>query len=111
LSPGNRGYLDMQYHEGFPLGLHWAGYVEVRDCYDWDPQAYLDGVPPEAVRGVEAAVWTETIVTEEDLFTMLLPRLAAVAEVGWTAQEHRDWEAFVPRLQEQAAMGAAQELA
>lgn len=111
LSPGNRVYLDMKYYEDFPLGLHWAGCVEVRDSYDWDPQAYLDGVPAEAVRGVEAALWTETILTEDDLFTMLLPRLAAVAEVGWTAQEQRDWEVFVPRLRAHAPLWDAKGLA
>ncbi len=111
LSPGNRVYLDMQYHEDFPLGLHWAGYVEVRDSYDWDPHAYLEGVPAESVRGVEAAVWTETLVTEDDLFTMLLPRLAAVAEVGWTAQTQREWEGFIPRLRAHAPLWDAQGLA
>ena len=111
LSPGNRVYLDMQYHEGFPLGQHWAGYVEVRDSYDWDPATYLDGVPPARIAGVEAAVWTEWIVTEEDLFTMLLPRLAAVAEVGWSAQDQRDWDGFVPRLRAQAPLWDANGLA
>ena len=111
LSPGNRVYLDMQYHEGFPLGQHWAGYVEVRDSYDWDPATYLDGVPPARIAGVEAAVWTEWIVTEEDLFTMLLPRLVAVAEVGWSAQDQRDWDGFVPRLRAQAPLWDANGLA
>lgn len=103
LSPGNQVYLDMQYHEGFPLGQHWAGYVDVRDSYDWDPAAHLD-IPAESVYGVEAAVWTEWIVTDEDLFTMLLPRLVAVAEVGWSEQGQRDWDQFVARLRAQAPL-------
>lgn len=111
LSPGNRVYLDMQYYEGFPLGQHWAGYVEVRDSYDWDPAALVDGLPPRAVEGVEAAVWTEWIITEEDLFTMLLPRLAAVAEVGWSAQEDRAWDGFAGRLRAHAPLWDAKGLA
>ena len=110
-SPGNRVYLDMQYHEGFPLGQHWAGYVEVRDSYDWDPAGYVEGLPPSAVHGVEAAVWTEWIPAEDDLFTMLLPRLAAVAEVGWSAQEDRSWDGFVPRLRAQTPLWDAKGLA
>ncbi|WP_154795433.1 family 20 glycosylhydrolase [Occultella kanbiaonis] len=98
LSPAKHVYLDMKYHDDYPLGLDWAGTVGVRDSYDWDPEQYLPGVDPAAIVGVEAALWTETIVTEADLFTMLLPRLAAVAEVAWSAQSDRDWETFAPRL-------------
>ncbi|WP_168211671.1 family 20 glycosylhydrolase [Ruania zhangjianzhongii] len=111
LSPGNRVYLDMQYYEGFPLGQHWAGYVEVRDSYDWDPAAHVDDLPSAAIEGVEAAIWTEWIITEDDLFTMLLPRLAAVAEVGWSAQEDRDWDGFAGRLRAHAPLWDAQGLA
>ena len=32
---------------------------------------------------MQAEVWTETIRTEDQLFSMLLPRLAAVGERGW----------------------------
>ncbi|CAM5593610.1 hypothetical protein SVIOM74S_09291 [Streptomyces violarus] len=52
LSPADRGYLEMKYTQDTPLGLSWAGYVEVRRSYDWDPGAYLAGVPAGAVRGV-----------------------------------------------------------
>ncbi|SEE94844.1 hexosaminidase [Ruania alba] len=107
LSPGKRVYLDMQYHEGYRLGQHWAGYVETRDSYDWDPLEYAPALPAEAVVGVEAAIWTETIVTEDDLFTMLLPRLAAAAEVAWSAQEDRDFDDFAARVREQAGIWRA----
>lgn len=98
MSPGSRVYLDMKYEPGFPLGLEWAGYVELRDAYDWEPASLIDGLPPEAVVGVEAAVWTETLRTLDDLTTMLLPRLAAVAEVAWSAPERRDYDSFTQRL-------------
>ena len=37
MSPADRVYLDMKYDADTPLGLDWAGHVEVRDSYDWDP--------------------------------------------------------------------------
>ncbi|TDE94028.1 beta-N-acetylhexosaminidase [Occultella glacieicola] len=107
LSPAKHVYLDMKYHDDYPLGLAWAGTVGVRDSYDWDPEQYLPGVDPSAIVGVEAALWTETLATEEDLFTMLLPRLAAVAEVAWSAQVVRDWETFAPRLAAHEPLWAA----
>ena len=98
MSPASKVYLDMKYDERTRLGLEWAGHVEVRDAYDWEPTTLVPGLPAESVAGVEAAVWTETIRTLDDLTTMLLPRLAAVAEVAWTAPGLRDWEDFRERL-------------
>lgn len=98
LSPAPHAYLDMQYEPDHPLGLHWAGYVDVRDAYDWDPATLVPGLPADRVLGVEAAIWTETIRTPDELFSMLLPRLAATAEVAWSQPDVRDWEAFVEDL-------------
>ncbi len=103
LSPGDRVYLDMKYVEGFPLGLQWAAFVELRDAYDWEPEEVVDGLPAAAIEGVEAAVWTETLATTEDLFTMLLPRLSAVAEVAWTAPDRKDWDDYRRRVAHEAA--------
>ena len=111
LSPGDRTYLDMKYHPGYPLGLEWAGHVELRDSYDWEPTTLLPGLPADALVGVEAAVWTETLRTLDDLTTMLLPRLAAVAEVAWSAPDHRDWEGFRTRLARHGALWDAAGLA
>jgi len=98
MSPGSKAYLDMKYDEHTELGLEWAGHIELRDAYEWEPTTLIDGVPADAVIGVEAAVWTETIRDLDGLTTMLLPRLAAVAEVAWTAPERRDWEDFRTRV-------------
>ena len=102
MSPGDHAYLDMKYTPEHELGLNWAGYVELRDSYEWDPTAVIDGLPANAVEGVEAAVWTETLTTRDELFSMLLPRLGAVAEVAWTASGRKDWEAFRARTAAQA---------
>ncbi|WP_407316480.1 family 20 glycosylhydrolase [Isoptericola halotolerans] len=97
MSPGNHAYLDMKYTPEHPLGLEWAGHVELRDSYAWEPSAVIDGLPPAAVEGVSAAVWTETLTTRDELFSMLLPRLGAVAEVAWSAPEHKDFDGFAAR--------------
>jgi len=98
MSPGSKTYLDMKYDATTELGLEWAGHIELRDAYDWEPTAIIEGLPPESVIGVEAAVWTETLKDLHDLTAMLLPRLAAVAEVAWSAPEHRDWDGFRTRV-------------
>jgi hexosaminidase len=106
-SPGSRAYLDMKYAPGHPLGLEWAGHVEVRDAYDWDPAESVPGVPASSVVGVSGAVWTETLTTRDQLFSMLLPRLPALAEVAWSPADARDWDAFAARLAGQAPVWRA----
>ncbi|MFD3568117.1 beta-N-acetylhexosaminidase [Streptomyces sp. NPDC058667] len=102
LSPADRTYLDMKYTKDTPLGLAWAGHVEVRESYDWNPATYLPGAPESAVRGVEAPLWTETLSTTADLDVMAFPRLPGVAELGWSPAETHDWNTYKTRLAEQA---------
>lgn len=103
MSPADRAYLDMKYTPEHPLGQHWAAFVELHDSYDWDPAALIDGLPESAIEGVSAAVWTETLQSRDDLFSMLLPRLAAVAETAWSQPEAKDWESFRARVAVEAA--------
>ncbi|GAA0673274.1 beta-N-acetylhexosaminidase [Kitasatospora atroaurantiaca] len=111
MSPADHAYLDQKYDESTRLGLHWAGYLSVEKAYSWDPDTYLAGLPGAAVTGVEAPVWTETLATPQDLQSMLLPRLPALAEVAWSPQAARSWEDFRPRLAAQAPRWDAQQLA
>ncbi|MFI5853473.1 beta-N-acetylhexosaminidase [Streptomyces parvulus] len=102
LSPADRTYLDMKYTKDTPLGLSWAGYVEVQRSYDWDPAAYLPGAPASAVRGIEAPLWTETLSDPEQLEYMAFPRLPGVAELGWSPASTHDWDTYKVRLAAQA---------
>jgi hexosaminidase len=98
LSPAPKVYLDMKYTPSTELGLHWAGYVEVRDSYDWDPAAYMKGVTERDIVGVEAPMWSETLRNITAVEYLAMPRLPAIAEVGWTPQASRNWESFRARL-------------
>ena len=98
MSPANKIYLDMQYTPSTELGLHWAAYTEVRDAYDWDPALYMKGVTDANIVGVEATFWSETLRNVTALEYLALPRLPAVAELGWTPQAGRSWESFRSRL-------------
>lgn len=98
LSPSDRIYLDIKYDEDTVLGLTWAGLNGVRDAYDWDPGAFMEGVPEAAVLGVEAPLWSETLATIGDVEFMAFPRLAGVAEAGWSPQAARSWDGYRARL-------------
>jgi hexosaminidase len=107
MAPADHAYLDQMYDPSQTLGLHWAGYVEVQDAYDWDPATVAPGVPASSVTGVEAPLWTETLSTMADLEYMAFPRLPAIAEIGWSPQSTHDWTAFSVRLGAQAPLWKA----
>jgi hexosaminidase len=97
-SPGPKTYLDMKYTPSTELGLRWAGFIELRTAYDWDPASYVRGVAESSVLGVEAPLWTETVPNISAAQFLLVPRLPALAEVGWSEPAQRSWEGFRTRI-------------
>ncbi|GII93048.1 beta-N-acetylhexosaminidase [Sinosporangium siamense] len=98
MSPADKTYIAMKYDPSTRLGFTWAGYIEVRDAYDWDPAATIDGVTDKNIVGVESALWTETLSTMDELELFTFPRLPALAEVAWSPQASRDFAGFAVRL-------------
>ena len=87
LSPVTRVYYDYPY-AATPL----------KKTYAFSPM--VRGVRKERshdILGVEAAIWTEWIDTEDKLFFNMLPRLAATAETGWT-RRRGEYKTFLTRL-------------
>ena len=52
--------------------------------------------------GVQANFWTEWVEEASIVQYLMLPRLAAVAEAGWTPQEKRKYDNFLKRLQSES---------
>ena len=97
-SPSTKVYLDMQYDSTSRIGLHWAAYIEVDSSYQWDPETLVPGIGRESIIGVEAPLWTETVLTMDDIEYLAFPRLAGVAEIAWTPASARSWEEYKVRL-------------
>ena len=102
VSVGSRMYLDMKYTAGTELGLRWAGLIEVRDAYDWDPATYMKGATEQDLLGLEGPLWSETIRNIAAAQFLAVPRLPSIAEVAWSPQAVRSWDSFRRRLGAQA---------
>lgn len=98
LAPADHAYLDMKHDPTDPLGLDWAGCVSVADAYRWDPATLVPGVPASAVAGVLAPVWTETLADLDAVERMAFPRLAGVAQLGWSPRRTHDLEPYLVQL-------------
>lgn len=113
MSPADVAYLDMKYVDdpqgplGGRLGLDWAkGPTTIDEAYLWEPTAIVPRVGEAELLGVEAPIWTETLGSLAEVEFMAFPRLAAIAEIGWSpaaeAGAARDTEEFFVRV---AALG------
>src|SRR5699024_8880986 len=69
----------------------------IDNFYNWDPTA-MAGVDEAAVLGVEGPMWSEHLRTLHDLEFLVLPRMLAHAEVGWTPQQDRRFADFTDRV-------------
>lgn len=97
LSPANKTYLDMKYDASSPLGLDWAGLIGVKDSYDWEPGNYLNELEESYILGIEAPLWTETVLTMKDIEYMAFPRIIGLAELAWSPKG-QSWEEYRQRL-------------
>jgi hexosaminidase len=60
-----------------------------------------EGLSPEnhiRILGLQAQLWTEYMQTPSQVEYMAFPRLAALAEVGWSSLKVRDYDSFLTRL-------------
>jgi hexosaminidase len=108
MAPADHAYIDQSYPtDNSGLGLGWAcGGCDLDVNYDWDPGAF-PGVPDSSVIGVEGALFGETIPTLKDAQYLMLPRLMALAELGWSPKAARTGVTS-PAFEDFAARVAAQ---
>jgi hexosaminidase len=73
--------------------------ITLRDVYAFEPLAADLGATQRAhVLGLQGNVWTEHVRTEARVAAMAFPRLAALAEVGWSEPSGRNWPDFERRM-------------
>ena len=103
MTPGNYMYLDFYQADPRKQPFAIGGYTPIRKVYSYNPlpKDSLSAEEAKHILGVQANTWTEYITTPEHLEYMMFPRALAVAEIGWTPQEKRDWQDFKPRVNAQ----------
>ncbi|MBF9014587.1 MULTISPECIES: beta-N-acetylhexosaminidase [unclassified Oceanispirochaeta] len=75
-------------------------YVTLKKIYAYDPIAEGDDLPgADHVLGVECPLWTEWVHNKDRRDFQAFPRSIAMAEVGWTNPEDKDYKSFVRRLE------------
>ena len=98
MTPGKFCYLDS--YQDAPQFQPEAsgGYLPLANVYSYDPvsPAFTEE-EAKLIYGVQGNLWAEYITTFSHAQYMLLPRMAALAEVAWTPQADREYSNFLNR--------------
>lgn len=99
MTPNNYMYLDYYQAnpEDEPLNIH--GYLPLEVVFSYEPLS--SKIPKENQKyivGVQGNIWMEFIHSQAKLDYMAFPRLAAIAELGWSIDVKKDFTDFRKRL-------------
>lgn len=95
-------YFDFVQDSTQRYGRRWNGaYIPANKLYQFNPDSIVTTKKQQQqIIGVEAALWTEFIVSRYKLEYMLFPRITALAEAAWNEPEHRDVSQFNERMKQ-----------
>ncbi len=99
MTPGTHCYLDHYQSDPSSEPLAIGGFLPLEKVYAYNP--IPAGITPEQAKhilGVQGNLWTEYIATPSYAEYMTFPRASALAEVGWTANNAKDYRDFTSRL-------------
>jgi hexosaminidase len=99
LAPDPALYFDHRQGAGLEEPPGRVAVISLKDVYQFEPLvAGLDAGQQRHVLGLQANLWTEHVRTEPRVAAMAFPRLAALAEVGWSDAGRRNWPDFERRI-------------
>ena len=99
MAPSNYCYLDFCQDDPTREPVAAAAFLTLAQAYSYDPapdSLGADVVP--MILGVQGNLWCEHVPTAEHAEHMIWPRLLAIAEVGWSAPERKDYDDFHARV-------------
>lgn len=102
MTPGGWCYLDHFQGSSKVEPVAIAGYTTLEKSYSYHPvPEVLSPENAKHILGTQGNVWTEYMYTPEKVEYFVYPRIIALAEVGWTNQDLKDYESFLKRMQNQ----------
>ena len=98
MTPSNYCYLDLK--QGHTDHEPNFGYSQclLSACYNYNPLPEKLKTKIEYVLGVQGNLWSESLPDWDKVTYMAYPRLFAIAENAWSAQELENWDDFIERL-------------
>ncbi|WP_413997955.1 beta-N-acetylhexosaminidase [Flavobacterium sp. W1B] len=98
--PGQYTYFDMAQSEN-ERGHRWAAITDTKRAYSFEPipESDLTAEEQKLIKGVQGALWSEYLDRPTRFVEyQSYPRISALAEIGWTQKEGKNWDDFYARL-------------
>jgi hexosaminidase len=101
MTPNSYVYFDYLQGKRAVEPLSIGGYLPLSQVYSYEPlPAALNAEEARHIKGVQANLWTEYISSTDKVEYMVLPRMAAIAEIAWS-KPGKDFRNFTERLETQ----------
>ncbi len=99
MTPTAYCYFDYYQSKNVTEPLAIGGYLPLEMVYRFEPVAdVLTADEAKYILGTQGNVWTEYMTDWSKVEYMTMPRMAAIAEVAWTAKDKKDYNSFISRL-------------
>ena len=102
MTPGGNGmYLDAYQGDSKIEPVTIGGYTPLEKTYSYNPipDTLAQIGKGDMILGVQGNTWAEYMYTEEKRDYMIFPRILAVAEIGWTPLDRKDYKDFERRVE------------
>jgi len=101
MSPISYCYLNLYQYDPYLEPLTFGDFLTLQKTYSYEPTpAELTADEQAYILGVQGNMWCEYASTCEDVEYLVFPRALAIAEIGWTAMDKKDYYHFAARLKE-----------
>jgi len=99
MSPSSDLYLDYLQTDSPDEPPGRPATIDLRKVYDFEPMpAALSSTDARHILGLQANTWTEHMRTFARVEHAIFPRIAAVAETGWSPKARKNYADFLSRL-------------
>jgi hexosaminidase len=99
MSPGRYCYLDHTQDAPFKEPQSIGGYLPLDSVYTYEPvEPSMPSEKLHHLKGVQANLWSEYIVTDGHAEYMYWPRAIAIAETAWSQPQNKDLKDFRRRV-------------
>ena len=90
MTPGRYCYLDKVQDAPIYEPEGWGGFLSLDVAHSYEPMEGMTEGAETHLLGVQGNLWAERIPTDEHYEYMMYPRIAAIAEVGWSQPSRKD---------------------
>lgn len=107
MTPSSHGlYFDQYQSDPATEPTAIGGYSTLKKVYGYDPvpQALRERGNGHYVMGVQANCWSEYMLSPATLEYRLWPRALALSEIAWTQPGHKNYDDFIRRVDNDAAL-------